>query len=89
MTKIVLFFKYPNFFNFFLNLFCGLIKLIIFVKNMENRELIYEMARRLDMIIEVTKKGEYIGKFRFINDKLHKLKEDEKLNNNSKKEKVR
>jgi hypothetical protein len=32
MTKIVLFFKYPNFFNFFLKLFCGLIKLIIFVK---------------------------------------------------------
>ncbi len=28
----MLFFKYPNFFNFFLNLFCGLIKLIIFVK---------------------------------------------------------
>jgi hypothetical protein len=56
---------------------------------MENRELIYEMAKRLDMIIEVTKEGEYIGKFRFINDKLHKLKENEKLNNNSKKEEVR
>jgi hypothetical protein len=47
------------------------------------------MAKRLDMIIEVTKKGKYLGKFRFINDKLHKLKEDEKLNDNSKKEKVR
>jgi len=35
MTKIVLFFKYPNFFNFFLNLFCGLIKLIIFVQIIE------------------------------------------------------
>ena len=56
---------------------------------MENRELIYEMAKRLDMIIEVTKEGKYIGKFRFINDKLYKLKEDEKLNDNSKKEKVR
>jgi hypothetical protein len=67
MTKIVLFFKYPNFFNFFLNLFCSLIKLIIFVKNMEK----------------------YIGKYRFINDKLHKLKEDEKFNNNSEEEKVR
>ena len=89
MTKIVLFFKYPNFFNFFLKLFCGLIKLIIFVENMENRELIYELAKRLDMIIEVTKEGKYIGKFRFINDKLHKLKEDEKFNNNSQKEKVR
>jgi hypothetical protein len=55
----------------------------------ENRELIYDMAKRLDMIIEVTKKGKYLGKFRFINDKLHKLKEDEKLNDNSKKEKVR
>ena len=42
---------------------------------MENRELIYEMAKRLDMVIEVTKKGEYIGKFRFINNKLHKLNE--------------
>ena len=41
----------------------------------ENRELIYEMAKRLDMVIEVTKKGEYIGKFRFINNKLHKLNE--------------
>jgi hypothetical protein len=56
---------------------------------MENKELIYEMAKKLDMIIEVTKKGEYIGKYRFINDKLHKLKEDEKFNNNSEKEKVR
>jgi hypothetical protein len=54
-----------------------------------NRELIYEMAKRLDLVIEVTKEGKYIGKFRFINDKLHKLKEDEKLNDNSKKEKVR
>jgi hypothetical protein len=42
---------------------------------MENRELIYEMAKRLDLVIEVTKKGEYIGKFRFINNKLHKLNE--------------
>ena len=42
---------------------------------MENRELIYDMAKRLDMFIEVTKKGEYIGKFRFINNKLHKLNE--------------
>jgi hypothetical protein len=56
---------------------------------MENRELIYEMAKRLDMIIEVTKAGKYIGKYRFINDKLHKLNEDEKFNDNSKKEKVR
>jgi hypothetical protein len=48
---------------------------------MENRELIYEMAKRLDLVIEVTKKGEYIGKFRFINNKLHKLNE-QKSNNN-------
>ena len=53
---------------------------------MENKELIYEMAKRLDMIIEVTKEGKYIGKYRFINDKLHKLKEDEKFNDNSEKE---
>ena len=32
MTKIILFFKFTNIFNFFLNLFCDLIKLIIFVK---------------------------------------------------------
>ena len=55
----------------------------------ENRELIYDLAKRLDMIIEVTKKGKYIGKYRFIKDKLHKLNEDEKFNNNSEKEKVR
>jgi hypothetical protein len=53
---------------------------------MENRELIYEMAKRLDLIIEVTKEGKYIGKYKFINNKLYKLKEDEKLNNNSEKE---
>jgi hypothetical protein len=56
---------------------------------MENRELVYEMAKRLDMIIEVTREGKYIGKFKFINDKLYKLKEDEELNNNSKKEEMR
>ena len=27
----------------------------------ENRELIYEMAKRLDMVIEVWKKGIYFG----------------------------
>lgn len=43
---------------------------------MENKELIYELAKRLDMIIEVHKKGEYVGRFKFINDKLHKLKEN-------------
>jgi hypothetical protein len=48
---------------------------------MENRELIYEMAKRLDMVIEVTKKGEYIGKFKFINNKLHKLNETGNNNN--------
>lgn len=42
---------------------------------MENRELIYDIARRLDMIIEVWKKGKYIDKYRFINGVLHKLKE--------------
>jgi len=45
-------------------------------KLMENRELIYDLAKRLEMVIEVTKKGKYIGKYRFINDKLHKLKEE-------------
>jgi hypothetical protein len=42
---------------------------------MENRELIYDMAKRLDMVIEVTKESKYIGKYKFINNKLHKLNE--------------
>jgi hypothetical protein len=49
---------------------------------MENRELIYEMAKRLDMVIEVTKEGKYIGKYKFINNKLHKLNEPRTTNNN-------
>lgn len=56
---------------------------------MENRELVYDLAKRLDLIIEVAKDNKYAGKYKFINNKLHKLKEDEKLNNNSKKEEVR
>ena len=51
----------------------------IIMKLMENRELIYEMAKRLSMVIEVWKAGEYIGKYKFIDNKLHKLKEDEKV----------
>ena len=47
----------------------------IIKKYMENRELIYEMAKRLDMVIEVWKKGIYYGKYRFINGQLYKLKE--------------
>jgi hypothetical protein len=42
---------------------------------MENRELIYEMAKRLNLVIEVWKKGIYYGKYRFIDGKLFKLKE--------------
>jgi hypothetical protein len=48
-------------------------------KNMENRELIYEMAKRLNMVIEVWREGKYIGKYKFIDNKIHKLKEDEKV----------
>ena len=55
---------------------------------MENAELVYEMAKRLDMVIEVTKEGKYVGKYKFIDGKLHKLKKNEKLDNNNKKEKV-
>ena len=44
---------------------------------MENRELIYELAKRLDLIIEVKKDGKYIGKYKYFNNKLHKLKENE------------
>jgi hypothetical protein len=42
---------------------------------MENRELIYQLAENLDMIIEVWKEGKYIGKYRFVDGKLYKLKE--------------
>jgi len=55
----------------------------------ENRELIYDLAKKLDFIIEVKKNGEYLGKYKFINNKLHKLKEDEKLNDNSKEKEMR
>ena len=41
----------------------------------ENKELIYEMAKRLDLVIEFWKEGKYIGKYRFINNKLHKWKD--------------
>jgi hypothetical protein len=55
----------------------------------ENRELIYDLAKKLDLIIEVTKNEEYLGKYKFINNKLHKLKEDEKLNDNSEEKEMR
>lgn len=45
---------------------------------MENKELIYEMAKRLNMVIEVKKGGKYIGKYKYIDNKLHKLNEDPK-----------
>jgi hypothetical protein len=57
---------------------------MIIKKYMENRELIYEMAKRLDMVIEVTKEGKYIGKYKFINNKLHKLNEPGNTTNNNK-----
>jgi hypothetical protein len=62
---------------------------MILISMMENRELIYELAKKLDLIIEVTKDDKYTGKYRFINNKLHKLNEDEKLNDNSKEKKMR
>ena len=42
---------------------------------MINKELIYEMAKRLDLVIEFWKGGKYIGKYIFINNKLHKWKD--------------
>jgi hypothetical protein len=45
---------------------------------MENKELIYEMAKRLDLVIEVTKNGIYQNRYKFINNKLHKLNEKSK-----------
>ena len=46
---------------------------------MENKELIYEMAKRLNMVIEVKKGGKYIGKYKYIDNKLHKLNEVPKV----------
>lgn len=40
---------------------------------MENKLLVYDLALRLNMVIEVWKDGKYIGKYRFIDGKLHKL----------------
>ena len=42
---------------------------------MNNKELIYDLAKRLDLIIEVKKDGKYIGKYKYFNNKLHKLNE--------------
>lgn len=41
---------------------------------MENKELIYELAKRLGLVIEVWKDNVYIGKYRFVDGKLLKYK---------------
>jgi hypothetical protein len=41
---------------------------------MENKELIYELAMRLDMVFEVWKDDVYIGKFKFVDGQLFKFK---------------
>ena len=41
---------------------------------MINKELIYDMAKRLDLAIEVWKKGLYIGIYKFIGGRLIKIK---------------
>jgi hypothetical protein len=41
---------------------------------MENKELIYEMAKRLNLVIEVWKNNVFVGTYKFINDKLVKIK---------------
>lgn len=53
---------------------------------MQNRGLIYELAKRLDLIIEVKKDGKYIGKYKYFNNKLHKLKENEEEARNENKD---
>ena len=45
---------------------------------MENRELIYEMADRLGMVIEVYKDDKYFGSYKVIKGKVYKLKENDK-----------
>jgi hypothetical protein len=50
MTKIVLFFIFPNIFNFFLKLFCGLIKLIIFVKIINMKTAMELALARIEML---------------------------------------
>jgi hypothetical protein len=52
---------------------------------MKNKELIYDLAKRLDLIIEVKKDAKHIGKYRYFNNKLHKLKENEKETRNKNK----
>mgnify|MGYP003339260959 FL=1 len=56
---------------------------------MENANLVYEMAERLETVIEVYKNDVYQGKYKVIDGKVYKLKENEELNNNSKEEEVR
>jgi hypothetical protein len=53
---------------------------------MNNKELIYDFAKRLDFIIEVKKDGKYIGKYKYFNNKLHKLKKNEKEARNENKD---
>lgn len=53
---------------------------------MENSELIYELARRLDLIIEVKRGDSDTVKYRYFNNKLHKLKENEEEARNENKD---
>jgi hypothetical protein len=53
---------------------------------MENRELIYELAKRLDLIIEVKRGDSDPVKYRYFNNKLHKLKENEEEARNENKD---
>lgn len=53
---------------------------------MENSELIYELAKRLDLIIEVKKGDAKPVKYMYFNNKLHKLKENEEEARNENKD---
>lgn len=41
---------------------------------MDNKELIYEMAKTLGLVIEVWKGNEFVGAYRFFDGKLVKIK---------------
>ncbi len=38
--------------------------------------MIYDLAKRLDMVFEVWKDDVYIGKFKFVNGELKKIKDE-------------
>lgn len=40
----------------------------------EEKKMVYEMCRRLGLVFEVWKDGVLVGRFKYVNDKIVKLK---------------